>query len=108
MTVIQSDPDEITSAWLDDMLEDFLQRDDVIGPAFFANIFLACPKQFEPMELETKWGASTLRAMQRTRTLRNLSGPYVVYENSLWQVLRLYDDVQKTFLITLQPELNNE
>jgi hypothetical protein len=41
----------------------------------------------------------TTRAREKYTT-----GPHIVHDGSLWRVLRLYDDVQKTFLMTLRKD----
>lgn len=89
MTVIDMDAGDVNSAWLENTLTEFLLRDDVIEPAFFPSILLVGPKEFEPKTFDTKWGMSTVRAMQRIPSSLDVTGPYIAHENAPWQVLRL-------------------
>jgi hypothetical protein len=108
VTVIDTDARNIASAWLEITLNDFLLRDDVIEPAFFVNILLVRSKEFKPKTFNFKWGTSTVRVTQRTQSLPDVTGQYIIDNNTLWPVLRLYDDVRKTLFVTLQPTLNNK
>lgn len=108
LTVIDNDSShDVTSAWLEDTLHKYIQNDDVIKPEFFATVLLAGTADIEPMTLQTRWGTSNVQSLHVLDTKDFIFGPHIAHNGSLWQVLRLYDDFQKAFLVTLRPTSND-
>lgn len=93
---------DITSAWLEHTLDGYLQEDDVIKSDFFATILLVGEREFDSREIETRWGRSKVHRLHLQDTEKISPGPCIVHGGLLWQVLRLYEDVQKTFVSTLR------
>ncbi|KAF2007617.1 amidase signature enzyme [Amniculicola lignicola CBS 123094] len=100
----------VSSSWLESTLESFLVEDDVITPEFFGTVLLVRKGNFDLTftSVRTRWGTSIVQSVQvheGTQTTL-VTGPYLIHYGRLWQVLRLYDDVQKAFLVTLRPRLD--
>jgi len=99
-TVFRSDP----RTWLEDKLDSYSLQDDVIKPEFFETVLLAGGGHISYMVVETRWGKTSLQSLDNGEGMQCAPGPYIVHRDSLWQVLRLYDDIQKAFLVTLRPD----
>lgn len=92
------------SSWLEETLDSYLFQDDVIGVEFFGTVIIAGTAAFEPKDIANKWGTICVRSLQIPCEKRRWpAGPCIVRHGSIWPVLRLYDDVQKDFMITLRP-----
>jgi hypothetical protein len=106
--VINNGPsrNDVTSAWLQDTLEDYLLKDDVVRPDFFSKVLLFGEEEIEAESLETKWRISIVRSLRAQEGKKYTNGPHIVHEGSLWRVLRLNDDVQKKFIVTLRQDDN--
>ena len=50
------------------------------------------------------WGNSWIE----TTDLKISPGPYFYTNNALWEVMRLYDDYQGTFLVSIRPSAAEE
>jgi hypothetical protein len=85
---------DITSAWLNETLERYLQEDDAIKPDFFATILVVGPAEIESQVLQTRWGTSHVQPIHFQGVHQDVFGSHIIYGESLWQVFRLYDDVR--------------
>jgi hypothetical protein len=93
----------IASAWLNETLERYLQEDDVVKPEFFAKLLIAGTAALELRVFQTRWGTGHVQSMHPPDTMRDAFDPHIFYNGSMLQVLRLYEDVQKAFKVTLRP-----
>lgn len=108
LTVIETSVSEhdMTSSWLEETLENYLSKDDVIKSQFFTTILVTTDVNFKTKTIATKWGVLGVFPLRLGDGVQCATGPYIVHYDALWEVRRLYDDVQKAFLITLRPALN--
>ena len=54
------------------------------------------------------YGSKVLTLQPRAHLAPLALGPYLIAEGSLWQVFRLYDDVQGAFMIGVEPPASEE
>ena len=103
-TVISADGiQKIDSDWLKAYWADIQKTDDVLSKEFFNRSFFVGVNDLkiapDTLTLLKEWGKQGIKSLQ----IDIAAGPYVHIENSLWQVMRLYDDVQGAFLIPTRP-----
>lgn len=95
---------------LQSYVDNVLQHDDVFRTEFLANILLVdgpsttCATNQTMHDLARSYGSELLLLRSRSHHMTQLaSGPYLIAEGSLWQVSRLYDDVQGAFMVGVEP-----
>lgn len=95
---------------LQSYIEHVLQHDDVFRTEFLANILLVdgpsttCATNQTVHDLARSYGSELLSLKSQSHHKTRLaSGPYLIAEGSLWQVSRLYDDVQGAFIVGVEP-----
>ncbi len=91
-------------------VDDYNQNDDVFRTEFLANVIFIglCPSavilEDEARGLLKGWESSfTIASLDQFSSPPPPPGPYVRRGNLLWQVRRLYDDANQTFLTACQP-----
>jgi hypothetical protein len=69
---------DITGAWLNETLGNYLQEGNVIKPEFFADILIVGTAELEPRYFRTRWGTSLARSIRYQDTLHDVFGRVVV------------------------------
>ncbi|OAL31268.1 hypothetical protein AYO20_08323 [Fonsecaea nubica] len=87
-----------------------LQNDDVLQPEFLANILLldgpGDPRgnAHSEHDLVRSYGSKILSLERWSHQMTlPVPGPYLIEDGSLWQVSRLYDDIQGAFMVAVEP-----
>lgn len=101
----------MTQASLESYVDQLTQADDVFQPEFLSGIIFVGADKSEVtitpdvLKLLDLWGTRWTNFVP-TESLDEenlLAGPYIVASGWLWQVLRLYDDTQGAFMVSIKP-----
>ena len=92
-----------------------VQGDDVFHPEFLANIVLVGDSSGTAgtvqnvRSLANSWESNILSLKsQSDHMMLPIPGPHLIANGSLWQVSRLYDDVQGAFMVAVEPPVTKE
>jgi hypothetical protein len=111
--VCLSDQRCVTKRWLQEVIDDYHSKDDVFRQEFLSGVIFVCAAKHD---IEITPGAGGLLKSLGTTWTDILeievggtvppAGPYVAYAQRLFEVWKLYADVQGAFMASLVPDLN--
>lgn len=114
VTVLRYDNEheQFSAAWLKGKIEQHIQEDDVLQPAFLQTILIAgFPINTLPgltsdlLTLLEMWSIETIKFVERSEDVSELGGPYLLKSDKhLWQIFRLYEATQRAFLVPVAPK----
>ncbi|KAF2676238.1 amidase signature enzyme [Lentithecium fluviatile CBS 122367] len=107
VTVLERTTSNIASGWLERSIKGHLQSDDVLRREFLEHIVVTgttdprCDWEIETNIVSQTWGTKSVRSAAEVEPI--VAGPYLVSAGLPWQILRLFHDSQKAFLVALYP-----
>ena len=101
----------VTERWLQELIDDYQSKDDVFRQEFLRGVVFTCPAKGE---IEIKTEADRLLKAIGTKWTEILeiasggnipaAGPYITYAQRLFEVRKLYADIQGAFVVSLLPD----
>lgn len=91
----------IDTDWLGAYLSKALRIDDVLRKEFLTTILLTSNDSTTKLELDQGTDLATsfdIQSIKHASSQDLIPGPYMIVGGDLWQVLRLYQDLQGAFL----------